>query len=150
MISDGTPSITLSVAERPRTPQRSNSTNMPSPRLVFHIKPVFKDENLSLFTHFKPVYIISSAKHQIKYFQDFNCKILLYVQFWHDIKLFIPWYFGQTAHTKSIISKIMYIVLFLLLRFATVHEIILLNRIVACFFRLLCTYWDEMECVANK
>jgi len=42
VIADGTPSITLSVAERPRTPQRSNSTNMPSPRLVFHIKPVFK------------------------------------------------------------------------------------------------------------
>uniref|UniRef100_A0A673IKL5 Phosphofurin acidic cluster sorting protein 1-like n=1 Tax=Sinocyclocheilus rhinocerous TaxID=307959 RepID=A0A673IKL5_9TELE len=34
VIADGTPSITLSVAERPRTPQRSNSTNMPSPRLV--------------------------------------------------------------------------------------------------------------------
>ncbi|XP_051732536.1 phosphofurin acidic cluster sorting protein 1a isoform X2 [Ctenopharyngodon idella] len=33
VIADGTPSITLSVAERPRTPQRSNSTNMPSPRL---------------------------------------------------------------------------------------------------------------------
>ncbi|XP_039549893.1 phosphofurin acidic cluster sorting protein 1a isoform X1 [Pimephales promelas] len=31
VIADGTPSITLSVAERPRTPQRSNSTNMPSP-----------------------------------------------------------------------------------------------------------------------
>uniref|UniRef100_A0A673GFY6 Phosphofurin acidic cluster sorting protein 1-like n=1 Tax=Sinocyclocheilus rhinocerous TaxID=307959 RepID=A0A673GFY6_9TELE len=34
VIADGTPSIILSVAERPRTPQRSNSTNMPSPRLV--------------------------------------------------------------------------------------------------------------------
>uniref|UniRef100_A0A8C2INS4 Phosphofurin acidic cluster sorting protein 1a n=1 Tax=Cyprinus carpio TaxID=7962 RepID=A0A8C2INS4_CYPCA len=34
VIADGTPSITLSVAESPRTPQRSNSTNMPSPRLV--------------------------------------------------------------------------------------------------------------------
>uniref|UniRef100_A0A672PC26 Phosphofurin acidic cluster sorting protein 1a n=1 Tax=Sinocyclocheilus grahami TaxID=75366 RepID=A0A672PC26_SINGR len=34
VIADGTPSITLSVAERPRTPQRSSSTNMPSPRLV--------------------------------------------------------------------------------------------------------------------
>uniref|UniRef100_A0A8C1M052 Phosphofurin acidic cluster sorting protein 1-like n=1 Tax=Cyprinus carpio TaxID=7962 RepID=A0A8C1M052_CYPCA len=34
VIADGTPSITLSVAERPRTPQRSNSTSMPSPRLV--------------------------------------------------------------------------------------------------------------------
>uniref|UniRef100_A0A8C2PQ43 Phosphofurin acidic cluster sorting protein 1a n=1 Tax=Cyprinus carpio TaxID=7962 RepID=A0A8C2PQ43_CYPCA len=33
VIADGTPSITLSVAERPRTPQRSNSTNMPSPSL---------------------------------------------------------------------------------------------------------------------
>ncbi|XP_052393963.1 phosphofurin acidic cluster sorting protein 1 isoform X3 [Carassius gibelio] len=33
VIADGTPSITLSVAETPRTPQRSNSTNMPSPRL---------------------------------------------------------------------------------------------------------------------
>uniref|UniRef100_A0A8C2PTW7 Phosphofurin acidic cluster sorting protein 1a n=1 Tax=Cyprinus carpio TaxID=7962 RepID=A0A8C2PTW7_CYPCA len=33
VIADGTPSITLSVAESPRTPQRSNSTNMPSPRL---------------------------------------------------------------------------------------------------------------------
>uniref|UniRef100_A0A672PBZ3 Phosphofurin acidic cluster sorting protein 1a n=1 Tax=Sinocyclocheilus grahami TaxID=75366 RepID=A0A672PBZ3_SINGR len=33
VIADGTPSITLSVAERPRTPQRSSSTNMPSPRL---------------------------------------------------------------------------------------------------------------------
>ncbi|XP_073680333.1 LOW QUALITY PROTEIN: phosphofurin acidic cluster sorting protein 1a [Garra rufa] len=33
VIADGTPCITLSVAERPRTPQRSNSTNMPSPRL---------------------------------------------------------------------------------------------------------------------
>uniref|UniRef100_A0A672PCM7 Phosphofurin acidic cluster sorting protein 1a n=2 Tax=Sinocyclocheilus grahami TaxID=75366 RepID=A0A672PCM7_SINGR len=30
VIADGTPSITLSVAERPRTPQRSSSTNMPS------------------------------------------------------------------------------------------------------------------------
>uniref|UniRef100_A0A8C1V6N2 Phosphofurin acidic cluster sorting protein 1a n=1 Tax=Cyprinus carpio TaxID=7962 RepID=A0A8C1V6N2_CYPCA len=33
VIADGTPSITLSVAERPRTPQRSNSTSMPSPSL---------------------------------------------------------------------------------------------------------------------
>ncbi|KAA0720183.1 Phosphofurin acidic cluster sorting protein 1 [Triplophysa tibetana] len=33
VIGDGTPSITVSVAERPGTPQRSNSTNMPSPRL---------------------------------------------------------------------------------------------------------------------
>ncbi|XP_065143187.1 phosphofurin acidic cluster sorting protein 1a isoform X1 [Paramisgurnus dabryanus] len=33
IIGDGTPSITVSVAERPRTPQRSSSTNMPSPRL---------------------------------------------------------------------------------------------------------------------
>uniref|UniRef100_A0A8C1EIN2 Phosphofurin acidic cluster sorting protein 1a n=1 Tax=Cyprinus carpio carpio TaxID=630221 RepID=A0A8C1EIN2_CYPCA len=34
VIAEGTPSITLSVAERPRTPQRSNNTSMPSPRLV--------------------------------------------------------------------------------------------------------------------
>ncbi|XP_056586551.1 phosphofurin acidic cluster sorting protein 1a isoform X2 [Triplophysa dalaica] len=33
VIGDGTPSITVSVADRPGTPQRSNSTNMPSPRL---------------------------------------------------------------------------------------------------------------------
>ncbi|XP_051956246.1 phosphofurin acidic cluster sorting protein 1-like [Xyrauchen texanus] len=33
LIGDGTPSITVSVAERPWTPQRSSSTNMPSPRL---------------------------------------------------------------------------------------------------------------------
>ncbi|XP_026794614.1 phosphofurin acidic cluster sorting protein 1a isoform X2 [Pangasianodon hypophthalmus] len=33
VLSDGTPSITVSVAERPRTPQRSNSQTMPSPRL---------------------------------------------------------------------------------------------------------------------
>ncbi|TRY54156.1 hypothetical protein DNTS_034837 [Danionella cerebrum] len=33
VIADGNPSITLSVAERPWTPQRSNSTNLPSPRL---------------------------------------------------------------------------------------------------------------------
>lgn len=33
VVGDGTPSITVSVVERPRTPQRSNSTNMPSPRL---------------------------------------------------------------------------------------------------------------------
>ncbi|XP_051537573.1 phosphofurin acidic cluster sorting protein 1-like isoform X3 [Myxocyprinus asiaticus] len=31
VIGDGTPSITVSVVERPRTPQRSSSTNMPSP-----------------------------------------------------------------------------------------------------------------------
>uniref|UniRef100_A0A8B9HIT6 Phosphofurin acidic cluster sorting protein 1 n=1 Tax=Astyanax mexicanus TaxID=7994 RepID=A0A8B9HIT6_ASTMX len=33
VVSEGTPSITVSVAERPRTPQRSSSQNMPSPRL---------------------------------------------------------------------------------------------------------------------
>ncbi|XP_053505117.1 phosphofurin acidic cluster sorting protein 1a isoform X4 [Ictalurus furcatus] len=33
VLSDGTPSITVSVAERPRTPQRSSSQTMPSPRL---------------------------------------------------------------------------------------------------------------------
>ncbi|KAI4897381.1 hypothetical protein NFI96_024497 [Prochilodus magdalenae] len=33
IVGEGTPSITVSVAERPRTPQRSSSQNMPSPRL---------------------------------------------------------------------------------------------------------------------
>ncbi|XP_046723937.1 phosphofurin acidic cluster sorting protein 1a isoform X2 [Silurus meridionalis] len=33
VLSDGTPSITVSVAERPRTPQRSSSQTMSSPRL---------------------------------------------------------------------------------------------------------------------
>ncbi|XP_051960507.1 phosphofurin acidic cluster sorting protein 1-like isoform X1 [Xyrauchen texanus] len=33
VMGDGTPSITVSVAERPRTPLRSSSNNMPSPRL---------------------------------------------------------------------------------------------------------------------
>ncbi|XP_036444332.1 phosphofurin acidic cluster sorting protein 1a isoform X4 [Colossoma macropomum] len=33
VVGEGTPSITVSVAERPRTPQRSSSQNMPSPRL---------------------------------------------------------------------------------------------------------------------
>ncbi|KAK3524313.1 hypothetical protein QTP70_027881 [Hemibagrus guttatus] len=32
--SDGTPSITVSVAERPQSPQRSSSQTMPSPRLM--------------------------------------------------------------------------------------------------------------------
>ncbi|XP_076835480.1 phosphofurin acidic cluster sorting protein 1a isoform X2 [Brachyhypopomus gauderio] len=33
VVGEGTPSITVSVVERPRTPQRSSSQNMPSPRL---------------------------------------------------------------------------------------------------------------------
>ncbi|XP_026879366.2 phosphofurin acidic cluster sorting protein 1a isoform X3 [Electrophorus electricus] len=33
VVSEGTPSITVSVVERPRTPQRSSSQNMSSPRL---------------------------------------------------------------------------------------------------------------------